>query len=77
MAASAFFLGSSMVKPKTFISDVQWQRKQHQILLDLAVKPSEAKRLVEKLDADPELRQGLWDVYCLAMETLAKVQVQS
>lgn len=61
-----------MVKPKTFISDAQWQRKQHKLLLDLAVMPQEAKRLVEKLDADPELRQGLWDVYCLAMETLSK-----
>lgn len=66
-----------MVKPKTFISDEQWQKRQHQLLLDLAQKPSEAKRLVEKMDADPELRQGLWDIYFLAMETITKADDQS
>ncbi len=59
-----------MVTPKTFISDVQWQKKQHSYLLDLASTKEGAKRLVDKLNADPELRQGLWDVYCQAMTTL-------
>jgi hypothetical protein len=66
-----------MVKPKTFISDEQWQQKQHQLLLELAGRPTEAKRLVEKMDADPELRQGLWDIYFLAMETIKQADDQS
>lgn len=59
-----------MGKPKTFITDAQWQRKQHAMLLERAEDPQTAKRLVEKLDQDPELRQGLWDIYVRAMRTL-------
>lgn len=59
-----------MVQPKTFITDEQWQRKQHRQLMDMAEKLETAKTLIEKLDANPELRQGLWDVYCRAMKTI-------
>lgn len=59
-----------MVQPKTFITDEQWQRKQHRQLMDMAEMLETAKTLIEKLDANPELRQGLWDVYCRAMKTI-------
>ena len=59
-----------MVKVKTFISDAEWQRRQHQLLLELAEDPEQARRLIRKMDENPDLRQGLWDVYCKAMETI-------
>jgi len=59
-----------MVQPKTFITDAQWQRKQHALLLEMASDPKRAGELVAKMDANPDLRQGLWDVYCVAMQTL-------
>lgn len=65
-----------MVKPKTFISDEQWQRKQHRLLMEMAADPERAKALVEKMDANPDLRQGLWDVYCQAMRTLGLMENQ-
>ncbi len=59
-----------MVQIKTFITDQEWQWRQHQMLLDMAKDPGQARRLVQKMDENPDLRQGLWDVYCVAMETL-------
>jgi len=59
-----------MVKVKTFISDAQWQRRQHQMLIEMAKDPEQARRLIEKMDEHPDLRQGLWDVYCEAMRTI-------
>ncbi len=59
-----------MVKVKTFISNAEWQRRQHQLLLELAEDPEQARRLILKMDENPDLRQGLWDVYCKAMETI-------
>ncbi|PIV91373.1 MAG: hypothetical protein COZ20_05360 [Gallionellales bacterium CG_4_10_14_3_um_filter_54_96] len=59
-----------MVKVKTFITDNQWQRKQHQLLMQMASDPEQAKKLVRKMDENPDLRQGLWDVYCEAMNTI-------
>jgi hypothetical protein len=37
-----------MVTLKTFISDLQWQKKQHAYLLDLASTKNGAQRLVDK-----------------------------
>lgn len=65
-----------MVKPRTFITDEQWQRKQRRQLMDMAEKTETARTLIEKLDANPELRQGLWDVYCRAMRTLGLMDHQ-
>lgn len=59
-----------MVQVKTFITDAEWQRRQHQLLLDMAKDLEQARRLVQKMDENPDLRQGLWDVYCAAMETI-------
>lgn len=61
-----------MVRIKTFISDAEWQRRQHLQLLEMARSPATAESLIQKMDANPDLRQGLWDVYCVAMETLGK-----
>lgn len=63
-----------MVQPKTFITDTQWQRKQHALLLEMAADSKRAGELVAKMDANPDLRQGLWDVYCVAMQTIKDLE---
>ena len=64
-----------MIQVRTFITDVQWQKKQHQQLLAMAADPEAARKLVDKMDANPDLRQGLWDVYCIAKRTLGELDV--
>lgn len=61
-----------VVKPKTFVTDAEWQRAQHRQLLEMARDPAQAKLLIAKMDAHPDLRQGLWDVYCVAVEAVSK-----
>ena len=62
-----------MVRVKTFITDEQWQKRQHELLLAIAEDPEQARHLVEKMDENPDLRQGLWDVYCKAMRTIGRL----
>ncbi len=62
-----------MVRIKTFITDEQWQRQQHEVLLRLAEDPEQAQRLVQAMDENPDLRQGLWDVYCKAMRVIGRL----
>ena len=62
-----------MVRVKTFITDEQWQKRQYELLLAIAEDPEQARHLVEKMDENPDLRQGLWDVYCKAMQTIGRL----
>ena len=62
-----------MIQLRTFITDAQWQKRQHQQLLAMAADAEMARKLVDKLDANPDLRQGLWDVYCSAKRTLGEL----
>lgn len=71
---SLHFLEITMVQVKTFFTDAEWQRRQHHLLLDMAKEPEQAQRLIQKMDENPDLRQGLWDVYCTAVETLNLAQ---
>lgn len=60
-------------KPLTFVSDKAWQKRQHEALLELADDPVMTGKLIDAMDRNPELRQGLWDVYCRAMQTRSRV----
>lgn len=42
---------------------------QHQKLLDLAMQPETASKLVKKIEAMPGAARALWDVLCVAIVT--------
>ena len=61
-----------MVKPRTFITDAQWQKINYRKLVELAQDPVKAPQLVEYLDENPDLRSDLSGIYFRAKETIRK-----
>lgn len=44
--------------------------EQHQKLLDLAMQPETARKLIKKIEAMPKAEKALWDVLCVAFITV-------
>lgn len=59
-----------MVKPKTFITDEQWQRLNYRMLVEIAEDETMAKEIVAFLDDNPDIRNDLAGIYFRAKETL-------
>lgn len=59
-----------MVKPKTFITDEQWQRLNYKMLVEIAEDETMAKEIVAFLDDNPDIRNDLAGIYFRAKETL-------
>ena len=59
-----------MAKPKTFITDEQWQRLNYKKLVEIAENETTAKEIVEFLDNNPDIRNDLAGIYFRAKETL-------
>lgn len=45
--------------------------QQHQQLIDLACVPEMARKLIERIEANPRARDALWDVLSIAQLTIA------
>lgn len=50
--------------------DIKWLARCQAQLRDMAMDPGYAARIVEVLDADPELREQLAGIYVRALKTL-------
>lgn len=62
-------------KPRTFISDLHWfkrcRKQLHEVIEDASPKGKEkAKKIVEFLDENPEVRRDLMSFYIKAKERL-------
>lgn len=59
-----------MVKPKTFVSDIQWQKVNYKQLVELSQHAEYAKIIVDYLDQNPDIRSDLSGIYFRAKETI-------
>ncbi|WP_447972161.1 hypothetical protein [Nitrospira sp. Kam-Ns4a] len=60
------------MKVRTALSDISWIKKCRKKIYDEIEDRAFAQRLIEVLDADPELRRDLVGFYLLAKERLTR-----
>lgn len=56
--------------------DLNWLKKCHFQLKEMASDPDFSGKIIEVLDADPELRNELSHIYTQALQTIEKLEKQ-
>jgi len=59
-----------MVRPKTFKTDLQWQKLNYKNLVEMSQSLKYAQLIIDFLDKNPEIRNDLAGIYFKAKETL-------